>query len=104
ALAGAWRDTLGLQQIGRDDNFFEVGGDSILAIKLITRAAAAGLHFSTSDVFQHQTIAELARVASTTQRVSAEQGPIVGPVDLTPVQTWFLELRLADAHHFNQAT
>ena len=102
-LAEAWRDTLGVGHVGRDDNFFEVGGDSILAIKLVNRAAQAGLHVSTSDVFQHQTVAELARVASTTPRVHADQGAVVGPVPMTPVQRWFVELRLDDPHHFNQA-
>ena len=41
--------------------------------------------------------------ASSTPRVTAEQGAVVGPVPLTPVQRWFVELRLDERHHFNQA-
>jgi amino acid adenylation domain-containing protein/non-ribosomal peptide synthase protein (TIGR01720 family) len=102
-LAGLWAETLGLPSVGIDDNFFELGGDSILSIKLASRAADEGIHFSTKQLFQHQTVAELARVASSRPRVEAEQGPVVGPVPLTPIQRWLLEQDLAEAHHFNQA-
>jgi amino acid adenylation domain-containing protein/non-ribosomal peptide synthase protein (TIGR01720 family) len=102
-LASVWAATLGLDSVGRNDNFFELGGDSILSIKLATRAADAGLHFSTGDVFQHQTVAELAAVSSLTRRVTAEQGVIVGELPLTPIQHWFFEQDLEESDHFNQA-
>jgi amino acid adenylation domain-containing protein len=51
---------LGLDRIGIHDNFFELGGDSILSIQLVGRARDAGLHFTTRQVFEHQTVAALA--------------------------------------------
>ena len=102
-LADVWAATLGLDAVGAEENFFELGGDSILSIKLATRAAEAGIFFSTKDLFQHQTVRELARVVSSTRRVQAEQGPVRGPVPLTPIQRWFFEQNLAEPHHFNQA-
>jgi amino acid adenylation domain-containing protein/non-ribosomal peptide synthase protein (TIGR01720 family) len=41
-------------QVGLDDNFFAIGGDSISAMRLVSRARAMGLHMSTRDVFAHQ--------------------------------------------------
>jgi amino acid adenylation domain-containing protein/non-ribosomal peptide synthase protein (TIGR01720 family) len=102
-LAAIWARTLGLRTVGRHDNFFELGGDSILSIKLAARAAEAGLYFSTKQLFEHQTVADLARVVSFTPPVEAEQGPVVGQVQLTPIQEWFFGQELAEAHHFNQA-
>ena len=102
-LVELWAQTLGVDDVGVDDNFFELGGDSILSIKLVSRAADVGIYFTPKQLFQAQTIAELAPGVSSTPRVEPEQGPIVGPVLLSPIQHWFFEQRFAEAHHFNQA-
>ncbi|MFV3371463.1 amino acid adenylation domain-containing protein [Pseudomonas sp. NY15435] len=62
-LAAIWRAVLGLERVGLDDNFFELGGDSIVSIQVVSRARAAGLQLSPKDLFQHQTLQALARVA-----------------------------------------
>ncbi|MGI8332312.1 amino acid adenylation domain-containing protein [Actinomadura scrupuli] len=54
-LCGLFAEVLGVQRIGADDGFFDLGGDSILAIQLVTRARQAGLEISPRDVFVHQT-------------------------------------------------
>ena len=54
-------------------------------------------------MFEHQTVAELAAVAGAAPRGGAEQGPVTGPVPLTPIQRWFFEQEPAEPHHFNQA-
>jgi amino acid adenylation domain-containing protein len=102
-LAGIWADVLGLQQVGIHDNFFEVGGDSILSIQIIARANQAGLKLTPKHLFQHQTIAELAEVAGTGEANQAEQGLVTGEVLLTPIQRWFFEQDLPQPHHWNQA-
>jgi ubiquinone/menaquinone biosynthesis C-methylase UbiE/aryl carrier-like protein len=61
-LARIWADLLGMEQVGIHDNFFELGGDSILSIQIIARANQAGLRLTPRQLFQHQTIAELAAV------------------------------------------
>ncbi|MBF0263284.1 MAG: non-ribosomal peptide synthetase, partial [Magnetococcales bacterium] len=58
---------------------------------------------SLRQIFQHQTIAELASVASFAEAVRAEQGIVTGPVPLTAIQRWFLERDTEAPHHFNQA-
>ena len=55
---------LGLPRAGSasDDNFFALGGDSILSIQVVARADQAGLRLTPRQLFQHQTVAELAAV------------------------------------------
>ena len=98
-----WADVLRMDRFGVDDNFFELGGDSILAIQIISRAAREGLRLTPRQLFEHQTVAELARVAGTSTGVARDQGPVTGPVPLTPIQRWFFEQEFVDPHHFNQS-
>ncbi|MFD4599967.1 non-ribosomal peptide synthase/polyketide synthase [Streptomyces sp. NPDC058464] len=57
-------EVLGLERVGVDDDFFALGGDSIVAMQLVARARAAGLAFSPRDVFRHRSVAGLAAVAT----------------------------------------
>ncbi|HLK61109.1 MAG TPA: condensation domain-containing protein, partial [Chthonomonadaceae bacterium] len=102
-LARIWREVLRLKRVGIRDNFFELGGDSILSIQIIARANAAGLKLTPMQVFQHQTIAELAAVAGTGISVEGDQGSISGAIPLTPIQHWFLEQESEEPHHYNQS-
>jgi amino acid adenylation domain-containing protein/non-ribosomal peptide synthase protein (TIGR01720 family) len=102
-LAGIWKDLLRVERVGAHDNFFELGGDSILSIQVIARANHAGLVLHPRQVFQHQTLAELAAVVGAVPAILAEQGPVAGEVPLTPVQRWFFEQEFAEPHHWNQA-
>jgi pristinamycin I synthase-3/4 len=103
-LADIWSDLLGAEQVGIHDNFFELGGDSILSIQIIARATQRGLNLTPKQLFQNQTIAELALAISVDAPVvDAEQGRVLGDVLLTPIQQWFLEQNLEEAQHFNQS-
>ncbi len=104
-LVKIWEDVLGLPQVGTQDNFFELGGDSIVSLQVIARAKQAGLLLSPRQIFQHQTVAELAAVAGreATVVLEAEQGAVVGEVALTPIQCAFFELPLVNRHHWNQS-
>jgi len=90
ALAALWAEVLGAERVGRDDNFFGLGGDSILSIQLVSRARQAGLRFTSRDVFANQTIAELATVVTTAVPTAVTAPAPAGPAPLTPVQSWFL--------------
>ena len=102
-LAEIWADILRVEKVGINDNFFELGGDSILAIQIISRANQVGIQITPKQLFQHQTIAQLAEVATKTTSIQAEQGIITGSVPLTPIQHWFFEQQKSNPHHFNQA-
>jgi len=62
-LTSIWADVLKIEGVGVHDNFFDLGGDSILGTLILARAARAGLKISPLQLFKHQTIAELAAVA-----------------------------------------
>ncbi|WP_414582650.1 SDR family NAD(P)-dependent oxidoreductase [Scytonema sp. PCC 10023] len=102
-IANIWQELLGIKQVGIHDSFFELGGDSVLGIQVSARAAKAGFRLTPQQLFEHQTIAELAKVVSTTQVVQAEQGLVTGPVPLTPAQHQFFELNQPEPHYWNQA-
>jgi len=102
-LAHIWQQVLGVERVGLHDNFFALGGDSILSLQIVSQAHQSGLHITPKQLFQHQTIAELVVVASTAPKIEAEQGLVMGAVPLTPIQYWFLNQEQPDAHHWNQA-
>ncbi|MHA6757718.1 non-ribosomal peptide synthase/polyketide synthase [Streptacidiphilus sp. PAMC 29251] len=62
-LCALYAEALGLQAVSIDDDFFALGGDSIVAIQLLIAARRAGLRLSARDVFRHRTVAALAQVA-----------------------------------------
>jgi amino acid adenylation domain-containing protein/non-ribosomal peptide synthase protein (TIGR01720 family) len=101
ALAAVWARVLRVERVGALDNFFELGGDSILSIQLVSRARRAGLHLTPRQLFEHPTLAELARVVGTAAEVRAEQAAVVGPVEMTPVQAWFFSQPVPERHRFN---
>jgi amino acid adenylation domain-containing protein/non-ribosomal peptide synthase protein (TIGR01720 family) len=103
ALAGIWSQVLRIARIGVHDNFFALGGDSILSIQIIARARQAGLALTPKHLFENQTVAELAAVAPHSLPNQAEQGIVRGFAPLTPIQHWFFERELAEMHHWNQA-
>ncbi|MFD0305959.1 non-ribosomal peptide synthase/polyketide synthase [Streptomyces sp. NPDC127119] len=101
-IAHVWTDVLGVADIGVDDNFFVLGGDSILSMQVVSRLRREGLHLATRDLFTHQTVAELATVVGTAPQ-HTDEGPATGAVPLTPIQEWFLSTPRADHTHFNQS-
>ncbi len=103
ALVQIWCEVLGIRRIGVHDNFFELGGDSILGFRTIARARREGYQLTPRQLFQHQTVAELAAVAGQAVQATAEREAIAGPVPLSPIQRWFFAADSIDRHHFNQA-
>ncbi|MBD2208746.1 amino acid adenylation domain-containing protein [Nostoc linckia FACHB-104] len=79
-LANIWAEVLGLSQVGIYDNFFELGGDSIRSIQILAKANQVGLDLSLQQLFQHQTIAELADLLS--KEVSFTLTPQTSPFSL----------------------
>src|SRR5262249_36772431 len=70
-LTRIWAEVLNCRSVGLNDNFFDLGGDSILIMRIVSRAAGAGLRLSPKQVFKHQTISELASVVTTESAVAA---------------------------------
>ena len=100
-LAGIWAEVLGQKRIGVHDNFFDLGGDSILSIQITARARALGYQLSPKQIFEHPTLAALAGVADRGRTASPPTAPVRGALPLTPIQHWFFER--GAANQFNQA-
>ncbi|MFF7646158.1 amino acid adenylation domain-containing protein [Streptomyces canus] len=90
-LAALFGELLNLSHVPLDEDFFALGGDSISSIRLVSRAAGAGVVISARDVFKHQTVRELAAVARGPVTSGSIADDAVGPLPLTPVMRWLLE-------------
>jgi non-ribosomal peptide synthase protein (TIGR01720 family) len=105
-LLAVWRDVLG-QSVGAQDDFFEAGGDSLVGMRLISRAAKAGFKVTRTEFFRAPTVsgmlaaARAHTAASLAPRLSTASG--FRPVPLTPIQHWFFEQEFAGADRWNQA-
>ncbi|WP_330178910.1 amino acid adenylation domain-containing protein [Nocardia sp. NBC_01503] len=93
-LRTLFAEILGTAEVGPHTSFFALGGDSIMAISLVSRARAAGLIFSAREVFEHRTPAALAAVVGRARDDRAElpelPGGGLGRLPLTPVAAWLL--------------
>ncbi len=88
-LAKIWSEVLGVENVGRNENFFELGGDSILSIRIVSRARREGLSLRPSDLFDHQTIEELARASAPTSTTTETDVPLTGQLPAAPIHQWF---------------
>ncbi len=102
ALAEIWQRVLRVEQVGVDDNLFELGGDSLLSVQIVSQARRAGLRVTLTQVLRNPTVAGLVQVAQVADAVE-QQGEVIGAVPLTPVQHWFFEGQRDEASHWNQA-
>jgi amino acid adenylation domain-containing protein len=80
-LSEVWAEVLHLDQVGIHDNFFALGGDSILIIQVVTRCRKRGVRFAPRQLFQNQTIAELATVVDVVEQEAGtpHEQPAVAP-------------------------
>jgi len=108
-LCDLFAEVLGLARVGADDNFFALGGDSIIAITLVSRARAHELDISPRDVFGHPTAAGLAVAARTahsdatvTPASASSESDGVGDIPLLPIVHWLRE-RGGPIDRFNQS-
>jgi amino acid adenylation domain-containing protein/non-ribosomal peptide synthase protein (TIGR01720 family) len=96
-ILGLWGEVLGQDNIEPHDNFFDRGGDSIMAIQLAGKARACGWLMSPTQIFSHATPATLATVVRPVAGgAKVDREPVGGPVPLTPIQQWFMSIGMAD--------
>ncbi|MFQ3244132.1 MAG: amino acid adenylation domain-containing protein [Arenicella sp.] len=106
-LVAIWAGVLNLEleKIGVNDNFFELGGDSIKTIQIVSKAIEHHIYFDTRDMLKHQNIHDLLQHCDTTKsnEILKEEDTLRGPVDLSPIQSYFFGHVQTDVHHFNQS-
>ncbi|EID08717.1 linear gramicidin synthetase subunit D, partial [Mycobacterium xenopi RIVM700367] len=100
-LASIYAEVLGLERVGVDDSFFDLGGDSILSMQVVARARAAGLLLRPRDVFVEQTVARLAEVVQVADSAGGVVDEGTGQLPATPIMRWLQSIGGA-VEQFNQ--
>lgn len=101
-LADIWCDVLAIEDISVHDNFVEVGGDSLLSIRILARINKAGLTIAPEDFFEFPTISQQAVCLEKAQANSILEGNPEGTFELIPIQKWFFQRIKNNQHHWNQ--
>ncbi|MEM9775057.1 MAG: amino acid adenylation domain-containing protein, partial [Chloroflexota bacterium] len=101
-LASIWQSVLGLPQVGIFDNFFDLGGDSIISIQMVAAAKQENIQISPRQLFTYQTIAALAEVVEFNSERTGEQESVMGEAPLLPIQHWFFNHQFASPNQWNQ--
>jgi aryl carrier-like protein len=86
ALARIWEDVLGFENVGVHDNFFDLGGDSLLGMKILARMHQAGLRLGAGQIYERQTIEELAEMIAVSACGDAGQDMETGSMPFLPLQ------------------
>jgi len=111
SLCNIFADVLGLEKVGTTDDFFRIGGDSIVSIQLSSRLRKNGFGVSVRDIFDNRTVSKLAlHIESNLKQeiaVLKEEGVLTGLIRLLPIQEWFFDNihsgKFADFNHWNQS-
>ena len=101
-LLDIWEEVMNFSPISTDDNFFEIGGDSILSIQIIAKARKRGIAIKPNQLFEHQTITELSSVLSHLEEPTGPVEILSGEITLTPIQEWFFETHKKAPNYWNQ--
>ena len=101
-LADVWRGILGCREVGIHDNYFELGGDSITAIQVVSRVRRAGWRMRVADLFRQPTVAALAPCLELADDDAPAGAEPTADVPLTAVQRWFFAHYYEHLDHFNQ--
>ncbi|MEO1561178.1 MAG: amino acid adenylation domain-containing protein, partial [Cyanobacteria bacterium J06632_19] len=101
-LSQIWTEVLGLETVSTDDNFFEMGGDSIISLQIVSRAREAQLEINPKDIFEAQTLGRLAAITKPLTKKVEVVEPKTGEIALSPIQHWFFERKLPHQHQWNQ--
>ncbi|MCY8615722.1 bacitracin non-ribosomal peptide synthetase BacB [Bacillus haynesii] len=101
-LAAVWQEVLDRDKIGINDNFFEIGGDSIKALQIVSKLSRADLKLQVKDLFTNPSIRHLSKYVK--KETKARTSEIVqGHTPLTPVQRSFFAANQKERNHYNQA-
>jgi non-ribosomal peptide synthase protein (TIGR01720 family) len=117
-LASIWQDVLKVEHVGPEDDYFDLDGDSISALSIVSKAAEAQIIVTARQLFTYPTVRELAAVATrsdpppapaeaaiaetATAETATAEAATAESVPLTPVQRWLLDQQLTEPAHWNQ--
>ena len=104
-LGSIWSRVLGIPEMGlsTEDDFFDLGGDSIMAMRILPQVKAAGLNLSIKEIFQHRTISALCQKMGSHPPCLIDQKVVEGSLPRTPIQHWFWQQEMVQPSYFNMA-
>ena len=98
-----WQEVLNRENIGVQDNFYDLGGDSIKSIQVVSRLRGYGYVIKVEDVLRNPIIEDLVKIAKVSSRI-IDQSEEKGEVFLTPIQhSFFKDNDILSKHHYNQS-
>jgi amino acid adenylation domain-containing protein/non-ribosomal peptide synthase protein (TIGR01720 family) len=101
-VAEIWGEILNIKQVGIQDHFYELGGDSIKALQILFRLQSKGYQLEVRDIMQYSTIEELAPHVLV-KNTESDQSPAEGEMHLSPIQHWYFEQKFQEPQHWNQS-
>jgi bacitracin synthase 3 len=102
-IAKVFEEILGVKQAGRMDSFYELGGDSIKAIRMVSKLRDAGYEVTVKNIMRSYTVAAIAETAVPVIVTAYDQQEVTGKVPATPILESFASWNLPKPQHFNQA-
>ncbi len=102
-LCEVFSEILGVEQIGINTSFFELGGDSIKAIRIVSKLREKGYSATVKNIMQNKTVKKIALTLQKLEDIQALDEVVVGQLPLTSIQYEFFNSKLENPHHFNQS-
>lgn len=101
-LCQAFEEVFNLKKVGIHQNFFHLGGDSIIGIQLTSRARKSGVFFNPGDLFEYPTVAQLAQIATQSEASQLSDEP-TGDLVLSPIAARYFAENEQDLAYNNQS-
>jgi len=102
-LVKAMKEVLGIKEISMDDNYYQLGGDSIKAIQISSKLKNVGLNVKVKDILAYDTLKEIAdSIKEDTKSRSIKQVKSEGTILKTPITEWFFQEKLLNENSYNQ--
>ncbi|ALC81182.1 MULTISPECIES: non-ribosomal peptide synthetase [Bacillus] len=104
-LASVLRDVLGVDQVGMQDNFYHLGGDSIKAIQMASMLSDKGLRLKTKDILANPVIEDMTMFMEKSDNKMSESSnaPCSGVIQPLPSASWFFSQNLDNINHYTQS-
>ncbi len=98
-----WAEILGRNNLRVTDNFFEMGGDSIKAVQIVSRLRGLGIDLQPKHILTYQSVRQTSLHAATARPPIYEQGTVSGKKGLTPIEAWFFGWNFRNPGFYNQS-
>ncbi len=98
-----WEDILEYEPIGINDNFYHLGGDSIKAIRIMSKLNQKALSVQQKQLMLYPTPGQLAEHVQVMENDIVDGSKVSGFVDFAPIQNYFFNREWPDPHHYNQS-